>query len=71
MNIRLGYLLPGSNTVPEQIAANKHPYYSALEAADAAYKSATIEVSAMETLLGDLLARQLVDVWQAANEKKS
>lgn len=36
--IRLGYLLPGTKTIPEQIAANKSPYYDALEAADKAYQ---------------------------------
>jgi Fic family protein len=28
---RLGTRLPGTNTIPEQIAANKKPYYDALE----------------------------------------
>lgn len=33
---RLGDRLPGRNTIPEQIATNKKPYYDALEAADGA-----------------------------------
>jgi Fic family protein len=33
--IRLGYRLPGTKTIPELIAADKAPYYAALEAADA------------------------------------
>jgi len=28
--VRLGYPLPGTHTIPEQIAANKKPYYDAL-----------------------------------------
>jgi len=34
---RLGYRLPGTLTVPEQIVANRQPYYAALDAADAAW----------------------------------
>ena len=34
--LRLGYRLPGTNTIPEQIARDKRPYYAALEAADGA-----------------------------------
>lgn len=35
--IRLGYRLPGTKTIPEQIAADKTPYYKALESADKAW----------------------------------
>lgn len=59
---RLGYVLPGSRTIPEQISENKTLYYDALEAADAAYKQGSIEVSQMETLLENYLANQLVDI---------
>jgi Fic family protein len=58
--VRLGFRLPGTNTIPEQIAADKHPYYVALEAADSAWTSGVIEVGAMEKLLSELLAVQLV-----------
>ena len=59
--IRLGYKLPGTKTIPDHIAANKLPYYEALEAANAAAESDRTDVSAMESLLGDLLAEQLYD----------
>jgi Fic family protein len=36
--VRLGYPLPGTHTIPEQIAADKKPYYDALEAADIAFQ---------------------------------
>lgn len=65
--IRLGYRVPGSPTVPEQIARDKKPYYAALEAADAAFKAAgRIDVGAMEGLLGTLLANQLAGVLRDA-----
>ena len=34
--VALGIRLPGTQTIPEQIASNKQPYYKALEAASAA-----------------------------------
>ena len=67
----LGYRLPGHVTVPELIAANKDPYYSALESADAAEKASKIDVQKMESLLSDLLAKQLVDVHAQAASKKT
>jgi len=61
--VRLGYTLIGTNTIPEQIVANRQPYYSALDAADAAWaEGERVDVSEMETLLGDMLARQLSSV---------
>jgi Fic family protein len=60
---RLGYRVPGSNTIPEQISCDKNPYYEALELADAAYENGKkIDVSAMESLVGTLLAKQLAGV---------
>lgn len=58
--IRLGYRLPGTRTIPEQIAENKTPYYEALEAADAG------DLGPLEDLLMSLLAAQLLDVHKAA-----
>lgn len=59
---RLGQSLPGIRTIPEQISESKGPYYSALEAADAAYKRGGVNVEAMENLLEGYLANQLVDL---------
>ena len=60
--LRLGYLLPGKLTIPEQIARDKTPYYQALESADTAWAEGRIELSAMKELLGSMLAAQLVAV---------
>jgi Fic family protein len=57
---KLGFHIPGVTTVPEMIACNKEPYYEALEAADAASKEGVVDVSEMEHLLGELLAKQMV-----------
>jgi hypothetical protein len=46
-------LLPGHNTIPEQIAANKEPYYQALEAADEANRASLLDVSRLEKLMGE------------------
>ena len=59
--IRLGQRLPGSKTIPEVIAENKGPYYSAIDAADTAAKQGGINVSSMERVLMDALADQLAE----------
>src|ERR1051325_773993 len=68
--LRLGYRLPGTNTIPEQIAKDKKPYYKALEAADKALEAGKIDLSELEDLLSALLAKQLVGVHQQATGKK-
>jgi Fic family protein len=68
---RLGLRLPGSNTIPDQISADKTPYYTALEAADEAAEQGRIDVSRLEGHLESLLARQLVRVMEAATGRSS
>lgn len=63
---KLQFHMPGVTTVPEMIAQNKDPYYKALEAADAAQQKGTLDVSEMEYLLSDLLAKQMVLALQRA-----
>jgi Fic family protein len=60
--IRLGYRLPGTQTIPELIALDKDPYYAALEAADGG------DLTVLETLLAALLARQLYDIHRVATQ---
>ena len=60
--IRLGYRLPGTRTIPELIAADKNPYYAALEAADSG------DLTVLEKLLAALLAKQLYDIHRIATE---
>jgi Fic family protein len=67
--VRLGYVLPGTTTIPEQISRNKNPYYQALEAADKANASGKLDLAEMEKLLESLLAAQLVSVIDAARSK--
>jgi Fic family protein len=68
--VRLGYRLPGTNTVPEQISHDKNPYYSALESADRAEAQGKVDVSQMESLLEGLVASQLVSILQDAKGGK-
>lgn len=63
---RLGYVLPGSKTIPEMIATDKQDYYQALDSADARWETGTLDVSAMESLLKGYLASQLLEVVQRA-----
>lgn len=68
--ILLGYELPGTNSIPEQIAKDKKPYYRALEAADDEYRNNRTDVSLMEDLLTEALSRQLLEVHEKATGKK-
>lgn len=69
--VRLGYRVPGSLTIPEQISREKSPYYQALELADEALRrEGQIDVGAMETLLGKLLAKQLAGVIHDARSEQ-
>jgi Fic family protein len=65
---KLGYRLPGTTTIPEKIAADKQPYYLALEAADRAFAKRQIELSQMEELLQEALAGQLLSIHNAARD---
>lgn len=56
---RLGFLLPGKLTIPEQVALNRPRYQEALEEADAAWANHILDVSKMEALLDEFLTRQL------------
>lgn len=70
MCIRLGYFVPGLNTIPDQIISNREPYYDALDAADEANRDGSIDLSKMEALLTDLLAAQLMAVFNSAKGNK-
>lgn len=65
--MKLGHKLPGARTIPEFIAGDKKPYYSALESADASWKKGVLDLTKMEELLKACLAAQLVDVVQQAS----
>ncbi len=57
---KLEFHIPGVTTIPELVANNKQPYYEALEAADEVEKQGKIDVSAMENLIKNLFAKQLL-----------
>src|SRR5258708_38946803 len=57
--LRFGYRLPGRKTIPEQIASDKTPYNTALEASDQESAAKKIDLSVLEQLIGDLLGYQL------------
>lgn len=63
---KVGNQIPGTKSIPEQIAENKHPYYEALEKADFAWSQNKIDVSSMEKLLESYLANQLIDIHKNA-----
>lgn len=65
---KIGYRLPGHQTVPEQIAADKPPYYAALEQADEHWRNGKLDLSALEDLLDQCLATQLLSAYDDAND---
>ncbi len=66
---KAGVRLPGTNTVPEQIANDRTPYYRALEMADAASQGSKPDVTELENLLDGMLAKQLLAVHQTATRR--
>ena len=66
LNVKLHSLLPGSPAIPDLIAANKQPYYAALEKADQEWRFDRVNLSAMEELLEGLLAEQLLNATKEA-----
>lgn len=68
---RLESVLPGHPTIPEQIVSNRDPYFDALDAADLAWRDGRIDVSAMENLLGGMLAVQLKSAYDAASGNRT
>jgi len=60
--VKVGYILPGVPTIPEQIQADRTPYIRALEAADAKWVINELDLSVMETMLKSMLATQLLAV---------
>jgi Fic family protein len=69
--LRLGYRLPGTKTIPDQIATNKTPYYTGLESADASEKAGLLDLSKLEDLLGNMLAAQLAHVHEQATSSSA
>lgn len=67
LSIKLDALLPGTPTISEQIATDKQPYYKGLEQADKAWAATgQIDVSALETMLNNMLAAQLLNATKEA-----
>ena len=66
MNIKLNSVLPGAPTIPDQIAADRSPYYGELEKADAAWKRGDLRIASMESMLENMLAFQLLGATQEA-----
>lgn len=66
LSIKLGYVLPGSPTIPQQIEEDNSHYIRALELADTAAMDGREEVGEMERMIRAMLARQLLSVIHAA-----
>jgi Fic family protein len=71
LSIKTGHELLGTPSIPEQIVENRNPYFSALDAADLAFKErGEIDVGEMEDLLSAMLAKQLTAIYREAGGTK-
>jgi len=64
---RADSILPGTPTIPDLIAADKRPYYKALEDADNSWKRGIVALSGMEAMLESMLAQQLLRATEEAS----
>jgi len=71
LSIKLDSLLPGTPTIPEQIAADKQPYYKALETADREWTNEKVDVSELETVIDAMLSQQLINAIKQASGEAS
>ena len=69
MCCKLGYVLPGKHTIPDQISENKTPYYEALEAADESLRNGELSLAKIEEMLSMMLGRQLYNVHVDATQR--
>jgi Fic family protein len=69
LTIKTGYILPGSPSIPDQIVSDRSGYFDALDQADATCLAGGLDVTAMEDLLGGMLARQLAGFYRSAGGK--
>jgi Fic family protein len=67
LSTALKTVLPGSPSIPQQIQDDRSTYFRALEMADEAFANDIVDVSAMETALKNMLARQLLSVIEQAD----
>ena len=68
LNAKMGFNLPGINTIAPQIERDRVPYYAALGAADEALKRGRQDISEMEDLLSQLLALQSLSIHDKATD---
>lgn len=71
LNIKLGYVLPGSPTILQQIETDNSHYIEALEMADEAAVNGKEDVGEMEAMIRAMLAKQLLSVIDQAGGQDS
>ncbi len=67
LSVKLNSILPGTPTIPDLIAADKTPYYKALEGADDSRRREIVAVADMEAMLEGMLAQQLLKATEEAS----
>jgi fido (protein-threonine AMPylation protein) len=69
LTVKCGFILPGSPTIPDQIFGDRRGYFAAMDDADAAFREERLDVTAMESLLSGMLARQLAAFYESVGGK--
>jgi hypothetical protein len=59
LNLKLGGLVPGTPTIPEQLLQQRAAYLDALAQADISARRGAVDLTALRDLLGKMLRRQL------------
>lgn len=67
MSVKLHSVLPGAPAMPDLLAKDKSPYYTALEESDESWSFGRLALSSMEELLEGLLASQLLSATKEAS----
>ncbi|HKW97343.1 MAG TPA: Fic family protein [Bryobacteraceae bacterium] len=66
---KLGFSLPGTRTIPELMVDSRARYLAALQSADTAWEADRLDLRAMEALMSELLAEQLLAIHEKATGK--
>ena len=69
--LKSGGLLPGKTILPELLRVERARYVDALKMADASMQSGTLDLSALHSLMSELLQRQLASVENATTDRPS
>ena len=69
--VRAGFRLPGKSSIFEYLAENRSRYVDALADADSAWQNSVIDLSRLESLLSEMLMRQIAPLKPQSTVRQS